>query len=155
MAWLSREPGIAPLHRLPRLQGANLQNAGAHPVFQPPPHDGAVALRDDDIEGDRPAEKMRLASPVGRIVEAEHDGNAGPDARMRRGRNRELEWRDTRCGHARSPDHQQSGEGRVTCHGVTCRDPSSSSTFLSGLNTSSVPDELPPHRMPARALLDV
>src|SRR5439155_15614255 len=79
MAWLSREPGIAPLHRLPRLQGANLQNAGAHPVFQPPPHDGAVALRDDDIEGDRPAEKMRLASPVGRIVEAEHDGNAGPD----------------------------------------------------------------------------
>src|SRR6266566_5265746 len=68
MAWLSREPGIAPLHRLPRLQDANLQNAGAHPVFQPPPYDRAVVARDDDIEGDRPAEKMRLARPVGRIV---------------------------------------------------------------------------------------
>ena len=132
MAGLTREPGVAPLHRLPRLQDPNLQNAGAYPVFQPPPHDCAVVARDHDIEGDRPAEEVRFHRTPGWVAQAQDNENSGPDAGSRRGRERKLE-----------------------CHGVTWRDPSSSSTFLSGLNTSNVPEELPPHRMPASALADV
>src|SRR6266540_857727 len=152
----ARQPVVMPLHRLTGLEGADLENGGAHAFFQPAPHNCPIVARDHDVEHDRPTEAHFLGRTiVFDIVESQRDGNTRPDARTRRGRDRKLEWRDTRGGHVRSPDHKQSREGRVTGHGVTCRDPSSSSMFLSGLNTSIVPDELPPHRMPANALADV
>ena len=127
MAWLPREPGIAPLHRLPRLQDANLQNAGAHPVFQPPPHDRAVVARDDDVEHDGAAQEVRFDGPVGGVTELERDGRASTDARPWRNGKRELE----------RVQNVVSG-------------PSSCSMFAMGLYTNSVPAPFPPQRMPSR-----
>ncbi len=127
MAWLPREPGIAPLHRLPRLQGADLQNAGAHPLVQPPPHDCPVITRDHDVEHDRAAEKMRFDRAARSIAEPQRNGRASTDARPWRNGKRELE----------RVQNVVSG-------------PSSCSMFAIGLYTNSVPAPFPPQRMPSR-----
>ncbi len=50
-------------------------------MFQPPPHDRAVAPRDDDIEDDRAAEKMRFDGAAREIAEPQRNGRASVDAR--------------------------------------------------------------------------
>src|SRR5206468_1589216 len=128
----TREPGIAPFHRFARRESADLENAGLRALGEPAPGDRAVCARGHDVEHDRPAEEVCFHRAVGRVAQTQDNENSGPDAGPRRGR-----------------------DGKLKCHGVTCSGPSSSSTFLSGLNTSSVPDELPPHSTPASAFPDV
>src|SRR6266550_2575697 len=60
VAWFLRQPGVVPLQRLTRLQRADLEDARPPTPLPPPPHDGPppVRARDDDVEHDRPAEKV-------------------------------------------------------------------------------------------------
>ena len=96
-------------------------------MLQPPPHDRAVALRDDDIEDDSAAEKMRFDRAARDIAEPQPNGRASVDARP---------W----C----------YGETELERVQNVVSGPSSCSTFAMGLYTNCVPAPFPPQRMPSR-----
>src|SRR6266576_3150169 len=127
MPWGARQPAVLPLHRLAGFESANLEDAGAHAFFQPPPRDRAVLARDDDVEDDGAAEKMRFDRPFGGVAEPERHGRASVGARP---------W----C-------YGETQLERVQKNVVS--GPSSCSTFAIGLYTNCVPAPFPPHNKPS------